>query len=199
MNVAVLGLWHLGSVTAAATAAAGHRVRAWDPETSTVIALEGGTPPVQEPGLAALLKQQIERGMLSMHRARRQALAGAEIIWITFDTPVDADDHADTAFVVDQVIAAMADAEPASLFLLSSQLPIGTARTLEAEARARRPESGFAFACSPENLRLGKALEVFSQPDRVIIGARTEADRLRLTALFAPITDRLEWMSVESA
>ena len=33
MNVAVLGLWHLGSVTAAATAAVGHRVRAWDPET----------------------------------------------------------------------------------------------------------------------------------------------------------------------
>src|SRR4051812_7074709 len=62
MNVSVLGLWHLGSVTAAATAAAGHRVRAWDPETSTVIALEGGTPPIQEPGLAELLKQQIERG-----------------------------------------------------------------------------------------------------------------------------------------
>ena len=199
MNVAVLGLWHLGSVTAAATAAAGHRVRAWDPETSTVIGLEGGTPPIQEPGLADLLKQQIERGTLSVHRDRREALAGAEIIWITFDTPVDADDRADTAFVMDQVIAAMADAEPGSLFLLSSQLPIGTARTLEAEARARRPEAGFAFACSPENLRLGKALEVFSQPDRVVIGVRTEADRLRLAALFAPITDRLEWMSVESA
>ena len=78
MNVAVLGLWHLGSVTAAATAAAGHRVRAWDPETSTVMGLEGGTPPIQEPGLADLLTQQIERGTLSVHRDRREALAPPE-------------------------------------------------------------------------------------------------------------------------
>jgi UDPglucose 6-dehydrogenase len=29
-----------------------------------------------------------------------------------------------------------------------------------------------AFAASPENLRLGKAIEVFMQPDRVVVGLR---------------------------
>ena len=57
-----------------------------------------------------------------------------------------------------------------------------------------------SFACSPENLRLGKAIEVFTQPGPRDRRRRATADdRARLTALFAPITDRLEWMSVESA
>ena len=55
------------------------------------------------------------------------------------------------------------------------------------------------FACSPENLRLGKAIQVFMQPDRVVAGVRNEADRARFTALMAPIADRIVWMSVESA
>jgi len=55
------------------------------------------------------------------------------------------------------------------------------------------------FACSPENLRLGKAIQVFTQPDRIVAGVRNEADRARFTALMAPITDRIVWMSVESA
>src|SRR5439155_8140956 len=44
-----------------------------------------------------------------------------------------------------------------------------------------------------------KAIEVFTKPDRVVVGTRTEADRQRIAGLLAPITDRIEWMSVESA
>ena len=36
MNVAVLGLWHLGSVTAACLAHAGHDVAGWDPDETVV-------------------------------------------------------------------------------------------------------------------------------------------------------------------
>jgi UDPglucose 6-dehydrogenase len=56
-----------------------------------------------------------------------------------------------------------------------------------------------SFACSPENLRLGKAIDVFTRPDRVIVGVRDTVARQRVTEALAPITDRIEWMSVESA
>jgi UDPglucose 6-dehydrogenase len=56
-----------------------------------------------------------------------------------------------------------------------------------------------AFAYSPENLRLGKAVSAFTQPERVVVGVRSESDRERVAALFRPFTDRIEWMSVESA
>ena len=43
--------------------------------------------------------------------------------------------------------------------IVSSQLPVGSVGRLE----ALRP--GVRFACSPENLRLGKAIAVFTDPD----------------------------------
>jgi UDPglucose 6-dehydrogenase len=55
------------------------------------------------------------------------------------------------------------------------------------------------FAFSPENLRLGKAIEAFTRPDRAVIGVRDARAREIATELFRPITDRLEWMGVESA
>jgi UDPglucose 6-dehydrogenase len=58
---------------------------------------------------------------------------------------------------------------------------------------------GVGFSCSPENLRLGKSISVFTQPDRVVIGARAEKSRAVFTELFAPFTDHIEWMGVESA
>ena len=80
--------------------------------------------------------------------------------------------------------------------MISSQLPVGSTAHLEVSARGR----GFSFAYSPENLRLGKAIDVFTNPDRVV-ARRSECDddRERIARLFAPFTDRIEWMSVESA
>jgi UDPglucose 6-dehydrogenase len=50
----------------------------------------------------------------------------------------------------------------------------------------------------PENLRLGRALESFRAPDRIVAGARAE-DRDELAELLAPFSDEVQWMRVESA
>ena len=47
--------------------------------------------------------------------------------------------------------------------------------------------------------RLGKAIEVFRQPERVIIGLSDEADLPLVRQMFSPFTQRIESMSVESA
>jgi UDPglucose 6-dehydrogenase len=199
VKVAVLGLWHLGSVTAACLAAAGHEVIGWDPDPDTVRALADGRPPVAEPGLAALVAEDLASKRLRFTGDVAEATRSAEVVWIAFDTPVDDDDRADVEYVVDQVQRAFPSMQTGTLVLLSSQLPVGTVARLEAEWRAANNGREASFACSPENLRLGKALEVFTRPDRVIVGVRTDHDRARISALLAPITDRIEWMSVESA
>jgi UDPglucose 6-dehydrogenase len=61
-------------------------------------------------------------------------------------------------------------------------------------------ERGLSFACSPENLRLGKALEIFRDPDRVVVGVQDGQPNGVLERLFEPFAgDRVIWMTTESA
>ena len=109
MRVCVAGLWHLGVVTAACVAAAGHRVVAYDEDASVVDGLRRGVLPVDEPGLAELVHKGLQDGSLELTDQRERALQGAEVVWIAYDTPVDADDRADVDFVVTRARALVAD------------------------------------------------------------------------------------------
>lgn len=199
MNVAILGLWHLGSVTAACIAAAGHHATGWDPDQRTTTALLAGAPPISEPGLSELVLAGIASGNLTFTDDLSSAVREADIVWITADTPVDDDDQADVAAVLSLVESAFPFVKDGALLISSSQLPVGSVASLEQKWQGSAHGRRLSFACSPENLRLGRAIEVFMKPDRVIVGVRSDADRIRLSELFKPITDRLEWMSVESA
>lgn len=205
MNVCVFGLWHLGTVTAACLASVGHQVVGLDFDAETVRKLQAGQPPLFEPGLAELVTRGLAEGHLRFTTDIADALRGAEVVWVAYDTPVDDADRADVEFVVERVTRLFPHLEGETLVLISSQLPVGTTRRLERAYVAAFPDKPVSFAYSPENLRLGKAISVFTQPDRIVVGIRSETDRARVTALLTPITDlqpptsRIEWMSAESA
>jgi UDPglucose 6-dehydrogenase len=199
VRIAVAGLWHLGSVTAACLAASGHTVTGWDPDETVVTRLTEAIPPVAEPGLPSLVRAGFESGALRFETDRHRAVAPAEILWVTFDTPVDDDDRADVESVVDQVVDLYRDLNDGTLVVMSSQLPVGTIARLERAWSDVADGRRVTFASIPENLRLGKAIDVFMNPDRVVAGVRNQADRSRVEHLFASITSRFEWMSVESA
>jgi UDPglucose 6-dehydrogenase len=198
MRVAVLGMWHLGTVTAAALASVGHSVLGYDDDANVVSGLASGRLPVVEPGLAELVLQETQSGRLRF--SHDGALLGeADVVWVAYDTPVDDDDRADTDYVLDHVKGTFPYVKADVLFVVSSQLPVGSTRALEEAFAAARPGVRASFAYSPENLRLGSALDVFLRPDRVVVGVRDTASRERISALLAPINARIEWMSVESA
>jgi UDPglucose 6-dehydrogenase len=195
MHVVAHGLWHLGCVTAACLAGAGHQVVGLDPDDGVVEALRAGRPPLFEPGLAELIQAGRSAGRLSFAHDPKAALRGADVLWVTFDTPVDQRDEADVA-AVRRELDAIADAIPAgTLVVVSAQVPVGFTRTLQREWAHRRLE----FAYVPENLRLGRALDSFQKPDRVVAGTDSEAARQKLRTLFAPFDWRIEWMALESA
>jgi UDPglucose 6-dehydrogenase len=198
VRVLVQGLWHLGTVTAACLADRGHQVTGLDDDAGTVARLAAGTPPVAEPGLEALVRAGLASGRLAF-TTEPGAASAAELAWVAWDTPVDAEDRADVGFVMGQVERLFPHLADGAVVLVSSQLPVGSVARLEAAFRAARPGVTVRFACSPENLRLGKAIQVFTEPDRVVVGVRDAATRERIEALLAPITTRIEWMSVESA
>lgn len=199
MNVCVYGLWHLGSVTAACLASAGHQVTGVDTDPEIVAQLARGVPPLFEPGLAALVGEGLAAERLRFTADVASAVAGAEVVWITCDTPVDEQDRADVDAVVQQATALLPHLSDGALVLVSSQLPVGTVARLERACAAVSAARLVGFACSPENLRLGHAVEAFTNPDRVVVGTRSEQDRAVVAELLRPFTTRVEWMTVESA
>src|ERR1700720_4186655 len=170
MKVCIVGLWHLGSVTAACLSALKFRVVGLDSDAALIARLSGGSAPIHEPGLDDLIKQGVAAGWLRFTRDAADALRGAEVIWVTYDTPVDDDDNADVVFVTERIERLFPFLEDRAAVLVSSQLPVGSTRRLAErfEAVARGRQCGFAY--SPENLRLGKAIHVFSNPDRIVVG-----------------------------
>jgi UDPglucose 6-dehydrogenase len=199
VRVCVQGLWHLGSVTAACLAALGHEVAGYDDDVERVTALQAGSPPILEPGLPDLLQQGLAAGRLRFDARAQDAASHVDVLWVAYDTPVDEDDQADTAFVKSRVEAMLPHLPRGCVVVVSSQLPVGSIAALERFAVANLPQLDLTFACSPENLRLGKAIDVFRNPDRIVVGTRDDRDRTRVAPLFESISPRIEWMSVESA
>lgn len=183
MKICVFGLWHLGTVTAACLGKGGHQVIGLNRDSTVIENLRLGKPPIFEPDLAEMIGSAAIEFTTEI-----KAVGKAEVVWIAFDTPVDQDENADIDFVIAQVEQIYPHLNPGTLVLVSSQLPVGSIRRLESSC----PDKNVSFACSPENLRLGKAIEVFTKPDRVIVGIRNETDKMRIEEIFHPWKPRIE-------
>ncbi len=192
MNVTVLGLWHLGCVTAVCCAKH-HNVIGLDFDHATVAKLQSGKAPIFEPGLDDLITAGLTNGRLTFTTDPQAACAKADILWVCYDTPVDDNDEPNTEFVLRNVRRALQYLPPSRIVLVSAQLPVGTCSKLQTEY------PHLQFACAPENLRLGKAIEAFEKPDRIILGIRNEAQKQLLEQLLGPLNARLLFMRTESA
>ena len=166
MKVSVFGLWHLGSVTAACLANAGHIVVGVDEDSEIIGGFNSGRAPLFEPGLDDLIKPGISNNSLSFSCLDEAAFISSDVVWVTHDTPVDDDDQADVELVVKKVMHILPLLSKETIVLVSSQLPVGSVGRLERYANDNYPLLQLRFACSPENLRLGQAIKVFSDPDR---------------------------------
>ncbi len=193
MKIAVVGLWHLGTVTAAGLAAAGHDVVAID-DAAIVEEIAHLRLPVDEPGLAELIAAERAAGRLTF-AAHPSAASGAELVWICYDTPVDDDDRPDVASVIERASAFLAAFDGAAVVAVSSQLPVGSIAELERRAGSAR----FCFASIPENLRLGSAIAYFRAPDRFVVGVRDARARATIERAIGSFAPSIVWVSVESA
>lgn len=199
MKVCVQGLWHLGSVTAGCLASLGHDVTGLDFDDQAIGNLKKGALPVDEPGLSALIEDGITSGNLRFTDKVKDAVIGAQVLWITYDTPVDDDDKADVDFVFRQLESTLPLLEENAVVVVSSQMPVGSIAQLEQVCLRDCSQKHLSFCSSPENLRLGRALETFLHPDRVVLGIRDDEAKDVLCDLFEGITENFVWMSVESA
>lgn len=195
-SVCVIGLWHLGCVTAACLSK-NHQVIGFDPDKKVVDNLQHGVPPIMEPGLAELMSASAKAGRLSFSSDLASSASESDILYIAFDTPVDADDKVDLGPIERTIDSLLPLLEDRHLLVISSQIPVGTSRLLLEKMRSAGKKCGLCY--SPENLRLGTALDVFMHPERIVLGISDDIFKPQLEQLFSGVAGERLYMDLESA
>jgi UDPglucose 6-dehydrogenase len=187
-RVCTVGLWHLGCVVSACLADLGYRVTGYDPDSDRVRSLMKARPPLYEPGLQELITAALASGRLSFRSGDLpQALAGADFVLLTIDTPVDGEDRVDLRAIL---TAAAEIAEPlrdGATVIVMSQVPVGTCQDIHDAIQRACPQRRFGLVYSPENLKLGEAINRFLHPPMIVLGGEEASAQDAAERLFGPI------------
>lgn len=188
MRVAMIGTGYVGLVSGACFSDFGHDVVCIDKDHAKIDALKNGVIPIYEPGLDALVAENVKKGRLSFSTSLAEGVKGAEAIFIAVGTPSRrGDGHADLSYVF-KAAEEIADALTGyATIVTKSTVPVGTGRKVEDVIRTRRPSAEFDVVSNPEFLREGSAIEDFKRPDRVVVGAETDRGRDVMRRLYRPL------------
>lgn len=173
-KVCVVGIWHQGAVVSACLADLGYSVVGVDKDAKRVADLNNGISPLFEPGLNELIASKLSLGRLSYTMDLSHAVKGCGFVLITFDTPVDENDEVDLSPIFDAAKEMGTHLKDGSIIIISSQVPVGTCDRVRTLIRQDNPTLAFDIAYSPENLRLGQAINIFKNPGRIVIGADSD-------------------------
>ncbi len=186
-KLCVIGCWHQGVVGAACLADLGYDVLGADHDAGRVAKLSNGKAPLFEPGLDELLRTMVKSGRLKFTGDVANAVKGRRDVLIMFDTPVDANDRSDLSEIFATAAEIAPNLEKDALLYITAQVPVGTCDKIAAIVREKNPSLKFGIAYSPENLRLGQAIDRFVDPALPVIGADDERTLDRVEKLLAPL------------
>jgi UDPglucose 6-dehydrogenase len=188
MKIAMIGTGYVGLVSGACFSEFGTEVVCVDRDGSKIDRLHNGEIPIFEPGLDDLVSRNVAAGRLTFSNDLTSAVRGADAIFIAVGTPTRrGDGHADLSYVHAAAEEIAAAADSGAVIVTKSTVPVGTGRDVARIAGRTAPEKTFHVASNPEFLREGSAIADFMRPDRVIIGAETDAAREVLHALYRPL------------
>ena len=188
MRIAMIGTGYVGLVSGVCFSDFGHDVVCVDKDASKIEKLENGEIPIYEPGLDTLLEKNVKAGRLSFTLDLKEALEGAEAVFIAVGTPTRrGDGHADLTYVMAaaEEIAKMRDEY--IVIVTKSTVPVGTNREVAKVVAAANPDLDFDVASNPEFLREGAAIDDFMRPDRVVVGVETDRAAKVMEDIYRPL------------
>ncbi len=170
MKLCVVGTGYVGLVAGTCFAESGNDVICVDIDAEKIVRLRQGDVPIYEPGLAELIRRNLEEGRLSFSTDLADAVRKSLVCFIAVGTPQSDDGSADLSAVV-RVAAEIGEAmDGYRVIVTKSTVPVGTAERIR-QIVASRTVHPFDVVSNPEFLKEGAAIEDFMKPDRVVIGA----------------------------
>ena len=174
MKITVVGLGHLGTVAAGALAAAGHQVSALDIDDGKVRELRSGRLHIHEPGLQECVSSALDRGNLRFSQIDEFSDPPGEVALVATGTPAATDGNADLA-QVRSALDWLKRRNSANLtVVMKSTVPPGSGASF---IRNELKGLNVNYVANPEFLREGRALQDWTNPDRIVLGAEQNSSR----------------------
>ena len=188
MKIAVIGSGYVGLVTGTCLAEVGHTVVCVDLDEHKIKMLRDAKSPIYEPGLEALIRQNVGHNRLSFTTILEDALKGAEVAFIAVGTPEGEDGSADLRFVraVAKSIGEVCSGN--LLTIVKSTVPVGTCDLVDniivETLKSRNARHRVTVGSNPEFLKEGAAINDFLHPERIVAGVTNEQDADTLRELY---------------
>lgn len=182
MKIAVIGSGYVGLITAALFANEGYCVTAMDVKPEVVKAVNDGISPINEPGLQELVSRNVQAGRLKATLNSTEALAEADAVIISVQTPISKNKKPDLSFLTKALEKVGKTIRKGTLVVISSTVPPGT--TLKKAKPKLETLSGlkadvdFYLAYVPERMAPGKALKEFVESPKLIGGIGSNSTRI---------------------
>lgn len=187
MKLAIIGTGYVGLVTGTCFAEVGHHVICVDNDPAKVELLQGGGIPIYEPGLEELISKNVSAGRLTFTTSTAEGVDTSDIVFIAVPTPPLADGSVDLSFI-EKVAREIAGAMTSYKIVVDkSTVPVKTGdKVAETIKRYCKAKVDFDVISNPEFLREGFAVEDLMNPDRVVIGVRSERPVAAMREVYAP-------------
>src|SRR6478752_7500521 len=190
MKIVVVGTGYVGLVTGACLAEVGTDVICIDVNEEKINNLQKGILPIYEPGLDLIVERNFKKGRLHFSTDLKEAILGAQVVFIAVGTPPGEDGSADLKYVL-QVASQVGTYMNCYLIVVTkSTVPVGTAskvkKAIKQALKERTADIDFDVASNPEFLKEGAAVDDFLRPDRIVIGVESEKAKTLLHQLYDP-------------
>ncbi len=200
MKITIIGTGYVGLVTGTCFAEVGHQVICVDNNEEKVRLLQAGGIPIYEPGLEELVKKNVAEGRLSFTDSTPEGVRNSDVIFIAVPTPPQPDGSVDLSFIerVARDIAGAMDGY--KIVVDKSTVPVNTGdKVAETIKRYNKAGVDFDVVSNPEFLREGFAVEDLMQPDRVVVGVRTQRPVAAMTEIYEPFKAPIIVTDINSA
>ena len=194
VKISVIGVGHVGLVTAACMADLGHDVVGMDDDAAKIESLRAGVVPFFEPGLQELTDAGVAAGRIVWTTDAAAAVDGVDVVFICVGTPRKADGSPNLSYVQAAAASVASHATGPVVVAEKSTVPVRTGerirQALRLQAQARGSSAHHDVVSNPEFLKEGTAVEDTLRPDRIVVGADSEHAHAVMRRLYQPMLDR---------
>lgn len=188
MKLAMIGSGYVGLVSGACFADFGHEVVCVDKDAKKIANLDKNIMPIFEPGLADLVKRNVEAERLSFSTDLAASVKDCDAIFIAVGTPSRrGDGHADLSYVYAATEEIADSITKPTVIVTKSTVPVGTGDEVEHILEQKQPRERFSVVSNPEFLREGAAIRDFKRPDRIVIGTEDHWSKDVMTEIYRPL------------